>query len=188
MWDDYHAQGFDALAIDLGESNNTVKTYARQYHQTFLLDASMSVWSQYRINGYIPLNYVIDADGVVQYGAEGFDESVNRAYIEYLLPPTGVAEKNPAKAVTSMSAVPNPARGPARLLFTLAKPTNVTVCVYSSAGQLVKTLLKGRMNAGVSVADWNLSDNNGSPVANGLYFYEVVTGNTIDRVSVSVVR
>jgi hypothetical protein len=187
MYDDYHALGFEPLAINLWENMNTVKSYARQYTYSFLRDGG-AAWSLYNINGSIPVNYVIDTSGIVQYGAVGFDESVIRAYIEYLLPPTGVAEKNPEKIVTSMSAVPNPTNDPARVLFTLSRPENVSVRVYSSSGKLVKTLLQGRTNAGVSYASWNLQDDHGSRVANGLYFYELVTGNAVERVSVSVVR
>lgn len=85
MYNDYEALGFVPLAINLNENINTVKYYARQYTYPFLRDAG-SVWNVYRMNGYIPLNYVIDPNGIVRYAAEGFNEAAIRQTIETWLP------------------------------------------------------------------------------------------------------
>jgi hypothetical protein len=57
-----------------------VKPRARQHTFPILRDAG-SVWSQYRQNGSIPLNYVIDAGGTVRHWMEGFDENAIRNVI-----------------------------------------------------------------------------------------------------------
>ncbi len=62
-----------------------VKTYARLYSYHFWRDNG-SVWPVYRQNGYVPLNYVVDAGGVIRYIAEGFNESAMREVIKQHLP------------------------------------------------------------------------------------------------------
>lgn len=180
MWDDYYALGFDALAINLGESNNTVKVYARQNHQTFLLDASMSVWALYKINGYIPLNYVIDTAGVVLYEAEGFNEAAIRAVIEANLPMPGINEGTIGQTLRITSVEPNPTRGPVVIRFASAYPGAVTAQIYSASGQLVRTL-KGAGQTGIT---WNLRDDSGRRVTNGVY---VCQFNNV-RVRISILR
>jgi hypothetical protein len=86
MYDDYGENGFVPLAINIGEGMETVKQYARQYTNPYLSDASRSAWGVYRQNGYIPLNYIVDPEGVIRYIAEGFDESTVRQVIMQYLP------------------------------------------------------------------------------------------------------
>lgn len=191
MYQDYHAFGFEPLAVNLGENINTVKNFARQYSFTFLCDPpspNRIAWPLYRINGYIPLNYVIDTTMTVQYGAEGFDESVIRAYIEYLLPPTGISAEPKHATTLQLSAIPSLTSRPAQVQFTLARPSPVTVRVYASSGRLIRTLYKGRADAGVNWALWNLQDDDGMPVSAGRYFYEVTTASISERIPVSVIR
>jgi hypothetical protein len=187
MYNDYGAQGFEPLAINLGENMNTVKVYARAYGFQFLRDPG-TVWGLYNINNYIPLNYVIDTAGVVLYGATGFNESVIRAYIEASLPPTGISEGNAEKPLSLVSVSPSPANRPTTISFSLPRSGNVAVRIYSSSGNLVRTVLDRTLNAGTSSVMWDLRDNAGSRVADGMYFYEVTAGNASVRGKVSVLK
>ena len=49
-----------------------------------LCDVTRSVWNTYKISDYVPLNYVIDQDGIVQYRATGSSMSPILAKIEEL--------------------------------------------------------------------------------------------------------
>jgi len=85
MYEDYRNQGFVALAINLSEDMAVVRSYARQNTNPYLRDNG-TVWGIYRQNGYIPLNYVVDPDGVIRFFQEGFNEAVIRQVIEQYLP------------------------------------------------------------------------------------------------------
>ena len=43
---------------------------------------------------------------------------------------------------------PNPVRGAARLTYSLPRPTDLRVGIYSVSGRLVRTLVEGRARAG----------------------------------------
>ncbi len=85
LYDEYGSHGFVPVTANLQESMETVKAYARQYTYPFLRDNG-GVWGVYRQNGYIPLNYIVDPDGVIRYIAEGFNEDAVRQVILQYLP------------------------------------------------------------------------------------------------------
>lgn len=150
----------------------------------FLRDPG-TVWPLYQIGGYIPLNYVIDTAGVVVYGAEGFNETVLRAYIEANLPPTGINESTNSSAFSVSAIRPNPTDRPIVIRFMSIKSSNVVARVYSASGQLVRTI---SADASTSTLYWNLQDSHGVNVANGLYFCELSNGSNSARIRIAVVR
>ncbi|OYD14696.1 hypothetical protein CH330_03330 [candidate division WOR-3 bacterium JGI_Cruoil_03_51_56] len=85
LYQDYKANGFIPVTANLQENIETVKAYARQYTYPFLCDNG-GVWGVYRQNGYIPLNYIVDPEGVIRYIAEGFNEDAVRQVILQYLP------------------------------------------------------------------------------------------------------
>lgn len=85
MFDDYGDHGFASLAVNLNENMEVVKNYARQYTYLHWRD-DLSVWGVYRQQGYIPLNYVVDANGTIRYVAEGFNEAAIRQVVLQWLP------------------------------------------------------------------------------------------------------
>jgi len=167
--------------------NSVVKVYARQYTYPFLRDGG-SAWNLYRMNGYIPLNYVIDTAGIVVGSMEGFNETTIRAWIEASLPPVGMAEEKTRPVLGFASVRPNPAAQLQTVVFNMPAGGSATVRVYSSTGALVKTLVNGAVPAGRNTATWDLTDNFGRAVPNGLYFYELAAGGQSARLKVSVVR
>ena len=84
---DYGPHGFEAIAINLSESmDSIVKPWARMYANQYLRDDG-TVWAVYAHNTYIPLNYVIDTAGVIRYWAQGtYDEASIKSIIETYLP------------------------------------------------------------------------------------------------------
>ncbi|MGQ9677922.1 MAG: FlgD immunoglobulin-like domain containing protein [bacterium] len=186
MYDEYGAQGYVPLAVNLFQDmNSVVKVYARQYTYPFFRDGGPA-WSAYRMNGYIPLNYVIDTAGLVVGSMEGFNEGTIRSWIEPYL--TGVKEENPQAAPEFKLVFPNPAGRSQFLSFTLPGARPVTVRVYSTSGELVRTVFSGILGAGSQTIEWNLTDEHGRSVPNGLYFYEVVAGSNRVRTKGSVLR
>jgi hypothetical protein len=186
MYDTYSSQGFLPLAINLFQDMETVvKVFARQYTYPFLRDGG-TAWNAYKIAGYIPLNYVVDTAGLVVGGTEGYSYSTIEGWISPYL--TGVEENPmvPSMGFTTVGA--NPVIGHSAVRFNLPKAANVILRVYSTSGALVRTLCNGQMPAGANTVNWNLQDNVGRPVGNGLYLYELNAGSQVAHAKVSVLK
>jgi len=183
---DYPDQ-YVALGIGLWQSATILKQYATNYPGVVILnDATQATWNLYRIGNSIPLNYVIDPADTVRYGATGFNEALIRGVIEQWM--TGVEETPvvPAMEFTTIGA--NPVVGHSAVRFNLPKAANVTLRVYSMSGALVRTLCNGQMPAGPNTVNWNLRDDAGKQVGNGLYLYELAAGSQVAHAKVSVVK
>jgi hypothetical protein len=186
IYDDYHERGFELLAIDLQDPWETIKVYARQYSYTFLRDSGLSAWNLYKMNSSTPLNYVIDTAGLVVNSMEDFDDPTIRGWIEPYL--SGV-EETPAVQPIEFSAIgANPVVGHSAVRFNLPREANGTLRVYSTSGALVRTLVNGQMPAGANTVNWNLQDDAGRPVGNGLYLYELNAGSQVAHAKVSVLK
>ncbi len=186
MFDEYGERGYIPLAVNLWQDmNSVVKVYARYYSYPFFRDAG-AAWNAYRMNGYIPLNYVIDTAGVVVGSMEGFNESVIRSWIEPYL--TGVSEQPASPQPELTRVLPNTAHNAQKVLFQLPAAGPTTVRVYAASGELVRTLFQGTLAAGNHTLTWNLNDDRGHLVPNGLYFYELTTPHATTRLKTTVLR
>jgi len=186
MYDEYKAYGFIPLGINLWQDWSIVRYYASQYTYPFYRDAG-TAWNLYNINNYIPVNYVIDPDGIVRYATTGFSESAIRAIIETYL--SGISEHTTEfKPIEGLSITPNPAKTKSNIRFGLTKAGHVNARVYSTSGRMIKTLFDGQLNAGNNFFNWNLRDDAGHSVANGIYLYEIVTATGSVRTKASVIR
>jgi hypothetical protein len=187
MYDAYHDRGYELLAIDLGEGVETVKSFARQYSFSFLRDTNYAAWNLYRMGtASIPVNYVIDTVGLVVNSMELFDEDTIRSWIGPYLAGVEEAPATPSMEFTAVGA--NPVVRHSAVRFNLPKAANVTLRVYSTSGALVRTLCNGQTPAGANTANWNLQDNAGRPVGNGLYLYELNAGSQVAHAKVSVLK
>ncbi|HQP32715.1 MAG TPA: FlgD immunoglobulin-like domain containing protein, partial [Candidatus Cloacimonas sp.] len=61
------------------------------------------------------------------------------------------------------------------LSFTLATSGRATLKIYNQKGQLVKTIVDNDLAKGDYRYVWNGKDNNGHPVASGVYLYSLIT-------------
>ncbi len=76
---------------------------------------------------------------------------------------------------------PNPFNPETWIPYQLSKPTDVTLRIYSVNGALVRTLVLGHQPAGVyesksRAAYWDGKNERVEPVASGIYFYTLKTG------------
>ena len=77
---------------------------------------------------------------------------------------------------------PNPFNPETWIPYRLAKPTEVTVSIYSADGKLVRILALGNQSAGIyesrsRAAYWDGRNAIGEPVASGIYFYTLTAGD-----------
>lgn len=77
---------------------------------------------------------------------------------------------------------PNPFSPPTTISFTLSRNAYVRLKVFSASGKLVRTLVDGAISLGEHTAEWDGRDDQGKPVASGVYFYQFkVAGQTQTR-------
>ncbi len=72
---------------------------------------------------------------------------------------------------------PNPFNPATTVAFDLAKPAMVRIGIYDVSGRLVRTLLDRSMSAGSHEVGWNGTNNAGTGVPSGLYFYRMATSD-----------
>jgi hypothetical protein len=89
-------------------------------------------------------------------------------------------EESPSVEFALYQASPSIVRDQAHINYYVAGRSNVSLGVYDVTGKLVKTLASGLVAPGVRTAVWNRTDNSGSRVANGTYFYRLaVDGKSV---------
>lgn len=72
---------------------------------------------------------------------------------------------------------PNPFNNSTRFTFSLPTEVPVTISIYDTRGLVVNTLVSAKRSAGHYTVDWNGTDNDGKPVASGLYFVRMEAGD-----------
>lgn len=75
--------------------------------------------------------------------------------------------------ITLHSNQPNPVDNYTEIEFTLNQPLDLTLTVYNLIGEPVKVLAQGRYTKGTHRVIWRATDERGSLVPNGIYFYRL---------------
>jgi hypothetical protein len=93
---------------------------------------------------------------------------------------TGIASGDPPAPRFSDLAVlpnyPNPFNPSTTIRFSLPEAQEVRLAIYDVEGRLVRSLVDGVEPAGVNRVTWDGVDNDGSPVASGIYFVRLTDG------------
>ncbi|MCB0278007.1 MAG: T9SS type A sorting domain-containing protein [Calditrichaeota bacterium] len=70
---------------------------------------------------------------------------------------------------------PNPFNPTTTIAFDLVESSQVYVYIYNVLGQRVRTLVNGILEAGFKELVWDGRNENGSQLASGVYFYQIIT-------------
>jgi hypothetical protein len=70
---------------------------------------------------------------------------------------------------------PNPFNPTTTIPYALPKSAHISLIIYNTRGQQIKTLVNSYQQPGHYAPVWNGTDNNGIPVGSGLYFYKMDT-------------
>jgi len=108
----------------------------------------------------------------------------NTAYVESFAPKfeveAGAAQKGALPEAFALSAnFPNPFNPTTSFTLTLPVASSYDVHIYNVAGQRVKTYA-GRLEAGVHAITWDSRNDQGTPVASGVYFYRARAGEFLE--------
>lgn len=84
----------------------------------------------------------------------------------------GTAEMLPTDFALAQN-FPNPFNPTTSIQYTLPEKSNVQLTIYNLKGQRIRTLIHGPVDAGAHNLKWDACDQNGMPVAAGIYIYQL---------------
>lgn len=74
---------------------------------------------------------------------------------------------------------PNPFNPSTTIRYNLKENAKVTLIIYNTLGQIVKTLVDRDETVGIKNISWDGKDEFGKQVASGIYIYKLKAGNTV---------
>jgi flagellar hook assembly protein FlgD len=74
--------------------------------------------------------------------------------------------------------MPNPSRGSTRFELTLAARAQVEVNVFDAAGRRIRTVARGKLDAGRFPIVWDARDERGTTIRSGVFFVRASDGVT----------
>jgi aminopeptidase N len=77
--------------------------------------------------------------------------------------------------------VPNPFTAATTVVFELPRDERIALRIFDIEGRMVRTLKRGRLPAGRHSADWDGTDEGGRRVAPGVYFYQLVGPDGVEK-------
>ena len=107
---------------------------------------------------------------------QGFGQNLGgqNMYASILLSDYTSSQNNTIPQISSLfQNYPNPFNPETRIKFSIKNTGHVTIEIFNSKGQKVKTLLNIEMNSGDNDVVWYGVDDTGMPVASGVYFYRL---------------
>ena len=122
------------------------------------------------------------SDGTYEIRAQGIDRSKNDAgRYDYRIK----FKVDSKPSITNVLNYPNPFSTSTQFVFTLTGatiPEQLIIQIFSATGKVVKEITReelGNLHVGTNVTDykWDGTDNFGDRLANGVYFYRVMTRN-----------
>ncbi len=123
------------------------------------------------------VRFRMDADGGVERNGWFIDQIRILSYKETVSP---ITDASPAPAsFRLLGNYPNPFNAGTRIAFVLPDKGKVRLDIYDIQGNLVQTLLDGRLNAGKHEHYWNGLIEEKLPAASGIYYYRLKYGQRI---------
>jgi hypothetical protein len=102
-------------------------------------------------------------------------------FVAKLSPGTPVEDEfNPSAASFALSVNPNPFNPETTIAYTLPAAGSVSLEIYNSRGQLVRSLLLQEQSAGEHSLIWNGKDDSGHSVASGLYLCRIACNGKLE--------
>ena len=103
--------------------------------------------------------------------------------------PTAVAVEAAVPLTTDLlRSYPNPFNASTLIPFRLGSVAEVRIDIYNLLGQRVRRLLDERRTPGLHRVRWSGTDDRGSPVSSGVYFYRLTTGDVAETRRCMLIR
>ncbi len=165
---------------DVFISNDSGATWVVVEHTTESTNAwvgvTVNIRDHFTTLNSVQLKFVASDEGGGSLVEAGVDDLMIMAYNEL----SPVQEDGLVIKPTRLNQnYPNPFNPVTEISFNLSKPGLVKLDVFDLSGRLVKTLIHGQMAAGPQSVHWNGTSNESGPVASGVYFYRLRTGDLV---------
>jgi len=92
------------------------------------------------------------------------------------------------KVATLHSNYPNPFNPTTTIVYSVPKAMDVKLEIYNAKGQLIRTLVDGKVGAGENYAVWNGTGADNQEVSSGVYFYKLTTETNTDMNKMLLVK
>ena len=102
--------------------------------------------------------------------------------------PLNVSEVPDIRQAFTTKNYPNPFNPSTTIKFNMPKAGQLDLNVYNVRGQLVKTLVDGHRDIGAGQVVWDGTNNQGSNVSSGVYFYEARTNGEVKVQKMALVK
>ena len=187
IWQRYRDRGVQVLAINPGEGKDVARQFKKDFGLSFpvLVDRSQTVYRKYRKFGLtpFPLDYIIDARGVIRYFNTEYRPRMMQQVIEELLTDTSASAgaKEALPASFRLGPVhPSPLRISVlqekgiQVELALVRRSYVTVRVVDVLGRTVAVLEEGLLERGEHNLRWRGLSR--ASLAAGVYFIDAQSG------------
>lgn len=128
---------------------------------------------------YVAFRYLIHDGG--SYGNNSYLPMLDLVRIDGQLASIGI--NDPVAGIPKQFELyanyPNPFNPATSIKYDLRENAKVTLKIYNSLGQEVRTLVNARQNAGQYTIQWDGKNNAGSAVSSGVYIYRIKAGDFI---------
>lgn len=131
--------------------------------------------------------YVSVASSVI-LGAIADGDSLNlKAYLlsetidRFLGIYTGIEDSKPVESTVSYTNYPNPFSDKTRIDYTIEENAFVSIDIFNTTGQFVKRLASSDHAKGQYSVTWNATNDSGRDVPNGIYYFRITAGKSIQN-------
>ncbi len=184
-------EGYDFARVQISTNNGTSWTsLAGNYTIPFQGQPSYSAaehWVQESIDlsSYIgqqvKFRFIFDTDGGVVSDGFYFDQF---RVVDYTQTPVSISEQqdNLPQELSLAQNYPNPFNPTTTIHFELPPKyagETVTLKIFNTLGQEVKTLIKSELSAGRKSIEWNGKNKLGQAVSSGVYLYSLRVGDEL---------
>ncbi len=144
-------------------------------------------------NNYLFNDVDVEEDATYSYWLE----AVEMNGISSLYGPTTVTityneedpEEPPVFLTTTLGQnTPNPFNPHTTINYSIADDSAVSIKVYNTRGQLVRTLVDEVKVAGTHTIEWNGTDASGKSCSSGIYFYKMETTDTTEMKKMMILK
>ncbi len=137
--------------------------------------------------------YGLDGDEIEEYAERGISISLvptdRRDSSSNDASDSGeTSQKALPKAFELNQNFPNPFNATTQISYILTKGSNVSLQIYNTMGQKVRTLVDEYRDAGSYSVEWDGKNDNGSDVASGVYLYKMQAGDFVDSKKMTLLK
>jgi hypothetical protein len=108
------------------------------------------------------------------------------AVLDIITDPVGISDQTQTKPGSALSVFPNPASEKAAIGFNLDNTGFADLSVYDIHGRKIKALISRSLDKGRHNADWDLTDQGGNRIEQGVYIVRLLNSENIRSAKIIV--